>query len=275
MARCVDRLLSSPQFGERWGRHWLDVARYAESNGDDGLGRNPNFPHAWRYRDYVIASLNADKPYGQFLREQIAGDVIAPGDPAALVATGFLAAGPWDFVGHVETKSDMLKRAARAGDLDDMVTQVITSTMGVTIHCARCHDHKIDPISQREYYSLWAVFSGVKRDNREVDPAESKRLRAEKERLQQQHARVQSEVLKLSGGALDLADMAQQHGMEVAIARVHRVCGEQPLDLGERRFACSLLLSGALRLGRRNASDLLTAQALLLLLSHIKVHRSG
>ncbi len=200
----VEELLASPHYGERWARHWLDIAHYADTH---GFERDQLRPHAWRYRDYVIASLNAEKPYGQFLREQIAGDVIAPGDSAALVATGFLAAGPWDFVGHVETKSDMLRRAARAGDLDDMVTQVITSTMGVTIHCARCHDHKIDPISQRDYYSLWAVFAGVKRDNREVDPAESKRLREEKERLQKQHARLQAELLKLSGGALDLADM--------------------------------------------------------------------
>ena len=200
----VDELLASPHYGERWARHWLDIAHYADTH---GFERDQLRPHAWRYRDYVIASLNADKPYGQFLREQIAGDVIAPGDPSALIATGFLAAGPWDFVGHVETKSDMLRRAARAGDLDDMVTQVITSTMGVTIHCARCHDHKLDPISQRDYYSLWSVFAGVKRDNREVDPAESKRLRNEKERLQKQHARLQAELLKLSGGTLDLADM--------------------------------------------------------------------
>ena len=202
--KLVDELLASPHYGERWARHWLDIAHYADTH---GFERDQLRPHAWRYRDYVIASLNAGKPYGQFLREQIAGDVITPGDPSALIATGFLAAGPWDFVGHVETRSDMLKRAARAGDLDDMVTQVITSTMGVTIHCARCHDHKLDPISQRDYYSLWAVFAGVKRDNREVDPAESKRLREEKDRLQKEHARVQAELLKLSGGALDLADM--------------------------------------------------------------------
>jgi mono/diheme cytochrome c family protein len=202
--KLVDELLASPHYGERWARHWLDIAHYADTH---GFERDQLRPHAWRYRDYVIAALNADKPYAEFLREQIAGDVIAPGEPAALIATGFLAAGPWDFVGHVETRSDMLRRAARAGDLDDIVTQVITSTMGVTIHCARCHDHKLDPVSQRDYYSLWSVFAGVKRDNREVDPAESKRLRAEKERLQQQHARVQSEVLRLSGGVLDLADM--------------------------------------------------------------------
>ncbi len=203
-ARLVDELLASPRYGERWARHWLDIAHYADTH---GFERDQLRPHAWRYRDWVIDALNAGMPYDRFLREQIAGDVVAPGNPAALVATGFLAAGPWDFVGHVETRSDMLRRAARAGDLDDMVTQVVTATMGVTIHCARCHDHKIDPISQRDYYSLWSVFAGVKRDNREVDPTESRRLRAERERLIGLHAGVQGQLLRLSGGALDLADM--------------------------------------------------------------------
>ena len=203
-ARLVDELLASPRYGERWARHWLDIAHYADTH---GFERDQLRPHAWRYRDWVIEALNAGMPYDRFLREQIAGDVILPGNPAALVATGFLAAGPWDFVGHVETKSDQLRRAARAGDLDDIVTQVVTATMGVTIHCARCHDHKVDPIAQRDYYRLWSVFSGVRRDNREVDPAESGRLRAERARLRQVHAGVQGELLRLSGGALDLADM--------------------------------------------------------------------
>ncbi len=202
--RLVDELLASPRYGERWARHWLDIAHYADTH---GFERDQLRPHAWRYRDWVIDALNAGMPYDRFLREQIAGDVVAPGDPAALVATGFLAAGPWDFVGHVETRSDQLRRAARAGDLDDIVTQVITATMGVTIHCARCHDHKVDPIAQRDYYRLWSVFSGVRRDNREVDPAESARLRAERGRLRQVHAGVQGELLRLAGGALDLADM--------------------------------------------------------------------
>lgn len=202
--RLVDELLASPHYGERWARHWLDIAHYADTH---GFERDQLRPHAWRYRDWVIDALNAGMPYDRFLQEQIAGDVIAPGDPAALVATGFLAAGPWDFVGHVETKSDQLKRAARAGDLDDMVTQVVTATMGVTIHCARCHDHKLDPIPQRDYYRLWSVFSGVRRDNREVDATESRRLRAERERLRKLHAGVQAELLRLSGEVLDLADM--------------------------------------------------------------------
>ena len=171
--KLVDELLASPHYGERWARHWLDIAHYADTH---GFERDQLRPNAWHYRDYVIDSLNADKPYDRFIREQIAGDVFASDDAQSVIATGFLAAGPWDFVGNVETQSDMLKRAARAGDLDDMVTQLITSTMGITINCARCHDHKLDPITQQEYYSLWSVFAGVKRGEREVSAAESRRL---------------------------------------------------------------------------------------------------
>ncbi len=165
--KLIDRLLSSPRYGERYARHWLDIAHYADTHGFERDQRRDN---AWHYRDYVINALNTDQPYDRFLREQIAGDVIAPNDPQAIAATGFLAAGPWDFVGQVEAKSDVLRRSARALDLDDMVTQVMTAACGVTVNCARCHDHKIDPISQREYYSLWAVFAGLKRGDRNLDP---------------------------------------------------------------------------------------------------------
>ena len=202
--KLVDELLRSTHYGERWARHWLDIAHYADTH---GFERDQLRPNAWRYRDYVIESLNADKPYDQFIREQIAGDVIAPNDPQAVIATGFLAAGPWDFVGQVETKSDMLRRAARAGDLDDMVTQVITSTMGVTVNCARCHDHKLDPVKQEEYYRLWSVFSGVKRGDREVDSAEAKRIAGEKTRLSQELAAARIQIAKLAGEGLDLAGM--------------------------------------------------------------------
>ena len=202
--KLVDELLASPHYGERWARHWLDIAHYADTH---GFERDQLRPNAWRYREYVIESLNADEPYDQFLREQIAGDVIAPASPQSVVATGFLAAGPWDFVGQAETKSDVLKRAARAGDLDDMVTQVITSTMGVTINCARCHDHKLDPITQQEYYRLWAVFAGVKRGEREVDSAGTKRSTDENGRLKKELAKARSEIAKLSGEGIDLADI--------------------------------------------------------------------
>lgn len=206
----VDELLSSPHYGERWARHWLDIAHYADTH---GFERDQLRPNAWRYRDYVIAALNADKPYNQFLREQIAGDVLAANSqlqtpkPELIAATGFLAAGPWDFVGQIETKSDVLKRAARADDLDDIVTQVLTASMGVTINCARCHDHKLDPISQREYYGLWAVFAGVKRGDRELDPAATARREAERKQLQTGLHEVTSELGRVTGEGLDLADM--------------------------------------------------------------------
>ena len=202
--RLVDELLASPHYGERWARHWLDIAHYADTH---GFERDQLRPNAWRYRDYVIDSLNADKPYDRFIREQIAGDVIAPDDPMAVTATGFLAAGPWDFVGQVETRSDMLRRASRAGDLDDMVTQVITSTMGITINCARCHDHKLDPITQEEYYSLWSVFAGVKRGERVVSDREAKRVAETKAKLTSQIIGARAELARLTGEGLDLADV--------------------------------------------------------------------
>ena len=203
-AKLVDELLASPRYGERWARHWLDIAHYADTH---GFERDQLRPNAWRYRDYVVASLNTDKPYDRFIREQIAGDVLTPADPEAIVATGFLAAGPWDFVGQVETKSDMLKRAARAGDLDDMVTQVVTSTMAVTMNCARCHDHKLDPITQREYYGLWAIFAGVKREDRHVDPKEQVRYDREKAALEQRLSELRSDIARLSGEGFALASL--------------------------------------------------------------------
>lgn len=202
--KLIDRLLASPRYGERYARHWLDIAHYADTHGFERDQRRDN---AWRYRDYVINALNADKPYDQFLREQIAGDILSPQDPQAITATGFLAAGPWDFVGQVETKSDVLRRSARTLDLDDMVTQVMTAACGVTVNCARCHDHKLDPISQREYYSLWSVFAGLKRGDRDLDTAESARLAAERAKTQTRLRQVTTELAKLTGEGLDLADM--------------------------------------------------------------------
>ena len=203
-AKLVDELLASPRYGERWARHWLDIAHYADTH---GFERDQLRPNAWRYRDYVVTSLNADKPYDRFIREQIAGDVIAPADPEAIVATGFLAAGPWDFVGQVETPSAVLKRASRAGDLDDMVTQVVTSTMAVTMNCARCHDHKLDPIAQKEYYGLWAVFAGVKREDRFIDPKAKASYDQEKAQLNSRLAGLRAEIARLSGEGFPLASL--------------------------------------------------------------------
>ncbi len=202
--RLVERLLDSPHYGERWARHWLDIAHYADTH---GFERDQRRDHAWRYRDWVIKALNADMPYDQFLQDQIAGDALRPDDPEAVIATGFLAAGPWDFVGQAETPSPVLKRLARADDLDDMVTQVMTATCGVTINCARCHDHKLDPISQREYYGLVAVFAGVKRGDRDVSATEVRDLAARKQALNAELQQTRVEQARRGGQHRDLADI--------------------------------------------------------------------
>ncbi len=166
----VDKLLSSPRYGERWGRHWLDVVHYGDTHGYDKDKRRNN---AWHYRDYVIAAFMTDKPYSQFLKEQIAGDILYPRDPQATVATGFIAAGPWDFVGHVELAENTVEKAkTRNLDRDDMVSNALSTFNSVTVHCARCHDHKFDPITQKEYYRLQAVFAGVDRGDREFEAGE-------------------------------------------------------------------------------------------------------
>jgi hypothetical protein len=165
--RLIDRLLDSPRYGERSGRHWLDVVHFGESHGYD---KDKPRPNAWPYRDWVIAAFNSDKPYDQFVTEQLAGDVLTPDDPQAIVATGFIAAGPWDFVGHVELREGTLdKKITRSNDRDDMVATAMFSFLSLTVHCARCHNHKFDPISQEEYYRLQAVFAGVDRADRPFD----------------------------------------------------------------------------------------------------------
>ena len=155
--RVVTRLLGSPRYGERWGRHWLDVARYADSTGND---EDHRYPHAWRYRDYVIAAFNEDTPYDRFVREQIAGDLLPSGGPdgvnrRGIVATGFLALGPKALA--QQDKDKMLY------DVYDEQMDVVTKAfMGLTVTCARCHDHKFDPILTKDYYSLVGIFASTK-----------------------------------------------------------------------------------------------------------------
>ncbi|MBI1785734.1 DUF1549 domain-containing protein, partial [Candidatus Sumerlaeota bacterium] len=181
--KLVDRLLASPRYGERWGRHWLDVVHYGETHGFDKDKRRDN---AWPYRDYVIKSFNEDKPYARFVREQIAGDVIAPNEPDGIIATGFLAAGPWDFVGHVELREGTMEKArVRALDRDDFLANTVSTFMSLTIQCARCHDHKFDPIPQKEYYRMQAVFAGIDRADR---PYEDKEFAAFRARLEERKA---------------------------------------------------------------------------------------
>lgn len=163
----VDRLLASPRYGERWARHWMDAAHFAETHGHD---QDRIREHAWRYRDYLIESFNADKPYARFIQEQVAGDALFPDDPQATVALGFLAAGPWDESSLRDILDDTVDRQiARYLDRDDMLSTVMNNVVSLTVQCARCHDHKFDAISQQEYYQLQAVFAGVERANRTVD----------------------------------------------------------------------------------------------------------
>ena len=163
----VDRLLASPQYGERWARHWLDVVHFGETHGYD---KDKPRPNAWPYRDYVIRSFNEDKPWSRFVEEQIAGDVLYPFTRDGIEALGFIAAGPWDFIGHAEvSESKMDGKVARHLDRDDMVANTMQTFNSLTVQCAQCHDHKFDPISQEDYYSLQAVFAAVDRADKEYD----------------------------------------------------------------------------------------------------------
>ena len=149
--KLIDRLMDSPRYGEKWGRHWLDLVRFAESN---SFERDGDKPHAWRYRDYVIRSFNADKPYDKFICEQLAGDEFP--DPAgdAIIATGFYRLGLWD-----DEPAD--RELARYDSLDDIVATTGQVFLGLTVDCARCHNHKLDPIPQKDYYRLLAFFQNV------------------------------------------------------------------------------------------------------------------
>ena len=151
--RVVDQLLDSPQYGERWGRHWLDLVRYAETNSYE---RDGTKPFIWRYRDYVIRSFNEDKPYTQFIREQLAGDEMDPRTADSIVATGYYRLGIWD-------DEPVSQKQALYDDLDDILLTTSQVFLGLTMNCARCHDHKIDPIPQKDYYSFLAFFSGIQR----------------------------------------------------------------------------------------------------------------
>lgn len=159
----VESLLGSPRYGERWARHWLDVVRFGESQ---GFERNHVRENAWRYRDWVIQAFNRDLPYDEFVRQQVAGDVLRPGDLDALIATGYHVCGTWDQVAHLEGSTEM-RTATRFDELEDLVGTLGQSFLGLTIQCARCHDHKFDPISQKEYYQVAATLGGVTQEKDE------------------------------------------------------------------------------------------------------------
>lgn len=190
--RLVDRVLAFPHFGERWARHWLDIARFAESNGYEF---DKDRPHAHHYRDFVIESFNRDLPFDAFARWQIAGDEIAPENTLAKAATGFLAAGVYPSpvtVNELEVN--------RYDELDDMISTIGTAMLGLTINCARCHDHKYDPISTRDYYNLASAFTTTVRG--EVVPEQSAEYHAKKKKFDIEHAPVLAKLTQYEQGPL-------------------------------------------------------------------------
>jgi cytochrome c553 len=161
--KLVTRFLDSPAYGERWARHWLDVVRFGESQ---GFERDRLRPNSWRYRDWVVWALNRDLPYDEFVRQQLAGDVLAPDDPLSVVATGYLVAAPWDETGQVQ-QSTAMRAIVRQDELEDIIGTTTQTFLGLTANCARCHNHKFDPVLQTEYYQLAAALGGVRHGERE------------------------------------------------------------------------------------------------------------
>lgn len=207
--KLVDQLLDSPRYGERWARHWLDGVHYGDTHGYDKDKLRPN---AWPYRDYVIRSLNEDKPYHRFVQEQIAGDSLFPGTRDGIEGLGMIAAGPFDFVGQIEVANGTLeKQRVKNIDRDDMVATVINTFVSMTAQCARCHDHKFDPIQQKDYYRLQAVFAAIDRADRpyDTDPgiaANRFALTKERNAIQEQIQIFQKQLEELGGEALVRVD---------------------------------------------------------------------
>ncbi|HEX8312090.1 MAG TPA: DUF1549 domain-containing protein, partial [Chthoniobacteraceae bacterium] len=209
--RLVERLLASPRYGERWARHWLDVVHYGDTHGYD---KDQPRPNAWPYRDYVIRALNEDKPYARFVQEQIAGDALFPGTRDGIEALGFIAAGPWDYIGHVEVSEQKEDgKTARHLDRDDMVGNAIGALSSATVQCAQCHNHKFDPFSQEDYYSLQAVFSALDRSDKtfDLDPVLAKKrqeLLAQKQKLEAAEKTFATKI-KTAGGK-ELEELEKQ-----------------------------------------------------------------
>lgn len=163
-SQLIDQLLSSPRYGERWTRHWLDTIHFADTHGCEHDHKRPN---AWRYRDYVITRLNDDVPYARFIREQLAPDVFFPNEPQLTAGLGFIAAGPLEL-----SRAETEKLAFDYLDRDDIVTQTMAAFTSTTANCARCHNHKFDPVSQEDYFALQAVFAGVGKGDIEFEPSQ-------------------------------------------------------------------------------------------------------
>ena len=198
----VERLLASPRYGERWGRHWLDVARYTESQGFeyDKLREN-----AWHYRDYTIRSFNEDKPYDIFMREQVAGDVLEPVTTDGMIAPSLLVCGPWDEAGNAQANATQ-KMITREDELEDLLGVVGQSFLGLTVNCVRCHTHKFDPIPHEDYYRMKAVFAGVKHGERTFTVADAPRQpKGRREELEKEIAAAEKKVAEIEAAGAKAA----------------------------------------------------------------------
>jgi hypothetical protein len=187
--RLVDRVLDDPRLGERWAQHWLDVIRYAETH---GFETNQERPNAWPFRDWVVDALNHDLPYDQFVRGQLAGDALG-----SSTGTGFLVAGPYDLVKSQDINLTLMQRQ---NELDGMINTTGTTFLGLTLGCARCHDHKFDPVTQRDYYSLQAIFAGVNHAERMIDQKRNPALAMEQAALESRVDSAKKELTLLEAG---------------------------------------------------------------------------
>jgi hypothetical protein len=206
----VDRLLASPHYGERWGRHWLDLARYADS---DGYEKDRARPHAWRYRSWVIDALNADMPYDRFTREQIAGDMLAEAGKPQLVATGFHRNTLHNTEGGTDPEEDRVKKTV------DRTNTLGTVWLGLTVGCAQCHSHKYDPLTHREYYSLYAFFNSIDEANPDMTPDDVRaEYEAKKRKFDAEHAVLEASVKAVEEQVLPAAFDAWLAEAEQAVA---------------------------------------------------------
>lgn len=227
----VDTLLASPRYGERWARHWLDVVRFAET---DGFETNRFRPNAWPYRDYVIEAFNKDKPYNQFVQEQLAGDAMG-----ADAATGFIVGGTTDIV---KSPDPILTAQQRADELNDMVTATGTAFLGLTVNCARCHNHKFDPVTNEDYYGMVACFSGVRHGEHAIKtgdtPERLKKAEMLREQLAQTDTRIRTfEPVASSGRTLIIAPNDEEHIHALISPNPKRTAYETGSARGEAAFA--------------------------------------
>jgi hypothetical protein len=255
--KLVGRLLASPHYGERWGRHWLDVARYTESQGFEYDKLRDN---AWHYRDYVIKSFNDDKPYDRFMKEQVAGDVLEPLTTDGLIGASLLVCGAWDEAGNGQANATQ-KAITREEEMEDMISVIGQTFLGLTINCARCHAHKFDPIPQEEYYRVKSVFEGVKHGERPIATpdeatAHEERIAALKKEIaaaQEVVARIEGEGFKLAQEAVGLRSKQSTIGRGlVPFARWAFDGGTNAMMPGELKGGATMT-NGALKLSRTGA----------------------